>query len=189
MRNRRWLGLLGVLVGLTALLFIAPACDDDVDDARPPEATATAPADGDEATATPAVEEPTATPEETVEGGSGTEVNGVGSEEAQIRAAIEQSYELISDERWEDLWNTYTSDFRERCSLDAMVEAFGELRAQGVARLEVSAFYEIEFLGDTAQASYSVVGFDDGGQQTASYNYDTTLLREDGEWHFEESCY
>ena len=50
MRSKRWLRLLGVLVGLTALLFIAAACDDDDDDddnGTPPEATATAPADGD----------------------------------------------------------------------------------------------------------------------------------------------
>ena len=49
MRNKRWLRLLGVLVGITALLFIAAACDDDDDDdnGTTPDATATAPADGD----------------------------------------------------------------------------------------------------------------------------------------------
>ena len=50
MRSKRWLRLLGVLVGLTALLFIAAACDDDDDDdnGTTPDATATAPADGDD---------------------------------------------------------------------------------------------------------------------------------------------
>ena len=122
-------------------------------------------------------------------GGDGPEADTGETEEAQIRAAVERTYDLVSEERWEDLWNTYTSDFRERCSFDAMIEVIGELRAQGVVRFEVAAFDEIEFIGDAAQATYSVVGFDQDDRQTASYNYDTTLVKEDGEWRFEESCF
>ena len=103
--------------------------------------------------------------------------------------ALSSGAGVDTEERWEDLWNTYTSDFRERCSFDAMIEVIGELRAQGVVRFEVAAFDEIEFIGDAAQATYSVVGFDQDDRQTASYNYDTTLVKEDGEWRFEESCF
>lgn len=122
-------------------------------------------------------------------GGGGTEGDRGETEEAQIRAAVERTYDLISDQRWEDLWNSYTSDSRERCSFDAMVEVIGEVRAQGVVRFEVSAFDEIEYIGDAAQAIYSVVGFDQVGQQTASYNYGITLVKKDGVWRFEESCF
>ena len=176
-----------VVLASIALALIVASCGggDEDDNERPGEATVTVPADGGETTARPNVEEPTATFEEIVDDGGGTETD----EDAEIRAAIEQPYDLISRERWEDLWNTYTSNFRDRCSFDAMVEVLKGLLATGVVRLEVSAFDEIEVLGDTAQASYSVVGFDDSGQQIASYNYETALVKEDGRWLAEEVCY
>ena len=171
---------------MIAVAFFFTACGgDDDNNGRPPETATTVPEDEGETTATPSVEAPAATLEEIVDDDSGTETD----EDAEIRAAIEQPYELISDERWEDLWNTYTSDFRERCSFNAMVEAFRSLRATGVVRLEVSAFGEIEVLGDTAQTSYSVIGFDDGGQQITSYTYNSALVKEDGEWLAEDVCY
>ena len=111
------------------------------------------------------------------------------SEEERIMGAVEQSYALATDGRWDDLWNTYTSAYQERCSFDAMVELFEELRDQGVTRFEVTAFDEIEFIGDVGQARYSVAGFDESGEQTASYSYDTNLVKEDGEWRFEGICY
>lgn len=177
---------LAVVAGMIAVAFFFTACGgDDDNNGRPPETATTVPEDEGETTATPSVEAPAATLEEIVDDDSGTETD----EDAEIRAAIEQPYDLISRERWEDLWNTYTSNFRDRCSFDAMVEVLKGLLATGVVRLEVSAFDEIEVLGDTAQASYSVVGFDDSGQQIASYNYETALVKEDGRWLAEEVCY
>ena len=70
-----------------------------------------------------------------------------------------------------------------------MVETVEDLKDQGVDRLEVSGFSDIEFIGDRAQVRYSVVGFDDAGQQTAQYDYDTTLVKENDQWLFEEPCF
>ena len=121
--------------------------------------------------------------------GSSESPTGAQSEEQRIRAAVERVYDLISDERLPELWDAYTSGFRERCSFDAMVEIIEDLQDQGVDRLEVSGFSDIEFIGDRAQVRYSVVGFDDAGQQTAQYDYDTTLVKENDQWLFEEPCF
>ena len=124
-------------------------------------------------------------------GGDGSPESPAGSqsEEERIQAAVERVYDLISDERLPEVWDAYTSGFRERCSFDAMVETIEDLKDQGVDRLEVSGFDDIDFVGDRAQVRYSVIGFDDAGQQTASYDYDVTLMRENGQWLFEESCF
>ena len=121
--------------------------------------------------------------------GSPDSTAGSQSEEERIRAAVERVYDLTSDERLPELWDAYSSDFRERCSFDAMVETVEDLKDQGVDRLEVSGFSDIEFIGDRAQARYSVVGFDDAGQETAQYDYDVTLVKENDQWLFEESCF
>lgn len=111
------------------------------------------------------------------------------SEETSIKAAIERVYDLISQQRFSELWQTYSSEWRKMCSFDAMVNTLQELRAQGVTRLEVSGFTQVEFLGDRARATYTVVGFDDTGHQTASYDYDFTLVKEDKKWLAEEACF
>ena len=55
--------------------------------------------------------------------------------------------------------------------------------------MEVSGFTQVEFLGDRASASYAVIGFDETSHQTASYDYDVTLVKEDDEWLLEEACF
>ena len=110
-------------------------------------------------------------------------------EEGRIQAAVEQLYDLISAESYEAVWNMYTSGFRERCSLEVMIRHFENLRIEGVHDRRVTGFDDINFVGDRAWVSYSVVGFDDTGRQTANYEYDTVLYRENDRWLLDEGCF
>lgn len=111
------------------------------------------------------------------------------SEEARIKATVERVYDLISAKNYGALWSMYTSGFRERCSMEAMVQYFEDSRREGVRSLRVSGFEDIDFVADRARVSYSVVGFDDAGRETANYDYDVVLLRENNRWLFEEACF
>lgn len=111
------------------------------------------------------------------------------SERERIEAAVERVYRLISVKAWTELWNMYTSDFKEQCSFEAMVRSLEQSQEEGVHSLEVSAFDDIDFLGNRAQVRYSIVGFDDGGRKTADYDYDAVLLKENGRWLYQEQCF
>ena len=104
------------------------------------------------------------------------------TEEERIKAAIERIYELISEERWEELWEAYTTVWRQRCSFDAMVDVMRDIRIQGVSKPEISRFRKIEFFGDEATATYTVSGYDNTGRQTAKYDYEMPLVKEGAEW-------
>ena len=83
------------LVSIVIALIVASCGGGDEADTRSPEATATVLADSAEASATPHVEEPTATPEETVDGGSGTEGDEGGSEEQLTLEQYFQRFEAV----------------------------------------------------------------------------------------------
>ena len=120
--------------------------------------------------------------------GGGDEL-ATSSVEDQIRSSIVRTYSLITDQRWEDLWQSYSSDFRDRCSYDDMIDVMEEIRSEGVTRFEVSSIRSIEYVGSSGNAAYVVVGFDDAGEQTASYDYEVDLVNENGTWLFEEVCF
>ena len=108
-------------------------------------------------------------------------------EEARIKVSIEQMYQLIDEERWSEMWELYTPGWRERCSFDAMVASYADEPAQ--TKREVSNYQIVELSDSSARVIYTVDVLDDDGRQTETYDYQATLVREGGEWLWEESCF
>ena len=52
---------------------------------------------------------------------SAAKAEGLGFEGPLIQAAIERLYRLLDEKRWSEVWESYTSGWRERCSFDSMV--------------------------------------------------------------------
>ena len=111
------------------------------------------------------------------------------AEEEDIKAAIERLYELVSEERWSQVWESYTTTWRETCSFDGMVAYMEAQRDQGITRWDVSRFSNIYLLNGRASVSYTIVNYDSAGGQTGTYDYHVTLVREGNDWLWEESCF
>jgi len=107
----------------------------------------------------------------------------------EIERAISRVYELLNEDRFEDVYRAYTSAWQARCSLDDMVDAMNSRRASGVQTLRVIGFSDVQYIGDRGSATYTVAGVDGDGRQTASYEYTVEVQREDGAWKLEEACF
>ena len=108
----------------------------------------------------------------------------------KISEAVERVYQLWNEERWSELWESYHSGFRDRCSFDDLVVVLSKFQKdQGIVRREVSRFNNINLLEGRATASFTVVGLDGGGREISTYDLQITLVREHGEWLWEERCH
>ena len=105
------------------------------------------------------------------------------SEEARIKEAVTRLYALINDERWLAVWNSYTREWREKCSFDAMVESLRGFKG------EVAKFNDVNVFGSLAVITYNVARLDSAGNQEGSYDYSVTLVKQDDEWLWEEPCH
>ncbi|MCH8157955.1 MAG: hypothetical protein IID18_09460 [Nitrospinae bacterium] len=102
-----------------------------------------------------------------------------------IEIAVRRVYRLINEGRWEDVWLSYTPEFRERCpygaffsdhapSFDGLVSDVIGFEVRTLDGLSASAVFDVRRVA--------------GDGSVVEYAYILRLVKDRGEWLWDEGC-
>ena len=90
-------------------------------------------------------------------GGDPVQVAGPPTGEiANVKQAIKRVYQLINDQRWLDVWESYTPEFRKECSYNSYKSHTQGVTFRNFRNRSVTGFSDIEIQGRIALATFNV---------------------------------
>jgi hypothetical protein len=96
---------------------------------------------------------------------------------------VRRLYKLINEGRWEEVWLSYSPEFRDTCRYQSFVADHSPFFRGRVAK--VVDFENVDIYGKRASASFSVSVT---GGPDEEYEYFLILVEDGGKWYWEESC-
>lgn len=107
----------------------------------------------------------------------------------EIQSAVRQLYEFMSDAAWSDVWFSYSSEYRERCSFDDLVANFEDDSGVRGWRVSQFRFFGIDYVTSEGSIGYTVERLDEAARTIDAYDYVIYVVRDGDKWVFTESCF
>ncbi len=104
------------------------------------------------------------------------------SDEDDIESLARRSIEVLPAGEWSSLYDSYTSDFQQRCPLVEFVQAGADSASALGDDLQFLRFNRVESVAVEGDNARAVIVGEIGGQPNSEYKLRALFLKEGGDW-------